>query len=257
MIKHLIIVALFSVVSSFAIGQENLISTEPAVPSGPLTKIEFQESVFEFGELQEGEIIKNVFVFTNTGNEPLVISNAKGSCGCTVPMFPKEPIMPGESADLLVEFNSKGKGKVGGSLQSKRVTITSNTDPANSYLTIKGKVFKDEQVEATTLKPESKSLLAKETKAVKSKDIDASKVSLFPNPTQGELNVDLKAYAGQQGFIEIYDLSGSKIQRMDVEDFGQVTLINVETYKPGMYTVSIKIEGMNKIAKRFVVPEGK
>jgi len=254
MIKHLIIVGLFSLASGFVFGQENKKDLTKA--SGPITKIEFQESTFAFGDLKDGETIKNVFVFTNTGNEPLVITNAKGSCGCTVPMFPKEPIMPGESADLLVEFNSKGKGKVGGSIQSKRVTITANTDPVHSYLTITGKVFKDEDSAVTKSKKKvSKKKASKEVPALASKNVDENKVSLFPNPTQGELNVDLKAYAGQQGNIEIYDISGIKIKTMEVDDFGQVKQFNVADYKPGIYTVSIKIDGMNRIAKRFVVPE--
>jgi len=257
MIKHLIIVGLFSFVSSIAIGQENLLQTEPAIPSGPLTKIEFQESVFEFGELKEGEKIKNVFVFTNTGTEPLVISQAKGSCGCTVPMFPKEPIMPGESADLLVEFDSKGKGKVDGSLQSKRVTITANTDPANTYLTIKGKVFKDEDTESNISK--KKASIEKNLKGIqlaKNPDVDPSKVSLYPNPTYDQLNLDLQAFTGQQGIVEIYDGAGSKVAFKQVDNFGEVMLFDVGDYTPGVYTVSIKIDGMNRIAKRFVVPAG-
>jgi len=120
-------------------------STEPAVPAGPLTTIDFGESTYDFGEVMEGEKVNHKYTFTNTGSEPLIISNAKGSCGCTVPNWPRTPIAPGETADIDVTFDSKGKGKVGGNLQSKRVTITANTDPANTYLTIKGKVNKTEE----------------------------------------------------------------------------------------------------------------
>jgi len=117
---------------------------QPAVPAGPLTTLEFGEATFDFGEVMEGEKVNHAYEFTNTGTEPLIISNAKGSCGCTVPNWPRNPIAPGETAVIDVAFDSKGKGKVGGNLQSKRVTITANTDPANTYLTIKGKVNKDE-----------------------------------------------------------------------------------------------------------------
>ncbi len=120
------------------------IGTEPAVPAGPLTTLEFAEATFDFGEVMEGEKVNHSYEFTNTGSEPLIISNAKGSCGCTVPNWPRNPIAPGETASIDVAFDSKGKGKVGGNLQSKRVTITANTDPANTYLTIKGKVNKEE-----------------------------------------------------------------------------------------------------------------
>ena len=107
-------------------------------PTGPTTNLEFSETTFDFGEVDEGEKVSHVYKFTNTGSEPLVISNAKGSCGCTVPKWPKNPIAPGETGDILVEFNSKGKaGK-----QTKRVTITANTDPAQSFLTITGQVNK-------------------------------------------------------------------------------------------------------------------
>lgn len=115
-----------------------------AVPTGPTTTVEFEEEVFDYGEIMEGEKVTHVYKFKNTGSEPLVISNAKGSCGCTVPDWPKAPIAAGESGEIKVVFDSKGKGKVGGSPQSKRVTITANTDPVNTYLTIKGTVNKEE-----------------------------------------------------------------------------------------------------------------
>lgn len=116
----------------------------PAAPVGPLTTMEFNEVVFDFGEVMEGEKVVHSYTFKNTGKEPLIISNAKGSCGCTVPSWPREPIPPGESGEIKVQFDSKGKGKVGGNNQSKRVTLTANTDPAQTFLTIKGKVNKEE-----------------------------------------------------------------------------------------------------------------
>jgi len=112
------------------------------IPAGPLTTIEFPDTTFDFGEIEEGEKVNHVYVFKNTGSEPLVISNAKGSCGCTVPDWPREPIPAGGTGEIKVQYDSKGKGTVEGRAESKRVTLTANTDPANSYLTIKGKVFK-------------------------------------------------------------------------------------------------------------------
>ena len=115
-----------------------------AVPVGPTTTIEFEESEYDFGVIDEGEKAAHVYKFKNTGTEPLIISNAKGSCGCTVPQWPKDPIAPGESGEINVEFNSKNKkGK-----QSKRVTITANTDPGQTFLTIKGEVTPDPVKEA-------------------------------------------------------------------------------------------------------------
>jgi len=106
------------------------------VPIGPTTTMEFEETTFDFGEVDQGDKIAHVYKFTNTGNEPLIIKNAKGSCGCTVPKWPKEPIAPGESGEMFVEFDTKGKK----GMQAKRVTVTANTDPVSTYITIKGKV---------------------------------------------------------------------------------------------------------------------
>lgn len=119
------------------------VTPTPEVPVGPLTTLEFEETTHDYGEIMEGEKVVYNYKFTNTGKEPLIISNAKGSCGCTVPDWPREPIAPGASSEIKVQFDSKGKGKPEGAAQSKRVTITANTDPANTYLTIKGTVKKD------------------------------------------------------------------------------------------------------------------
>ncbi|MDF1696505.1 MAG: DUF1573 domain-containing protein [Saprospiraceae bacterium] len=115
---------------------------QPAAPVGPLTSITFEETEYDFGTVQEGEKVIHEYKFKNTGKEPLVISNAKGSCGCTVPEWPREPIPVGGESSIRVQFDSKGKGKVGGGQQTKKVTITANTDPANTFLNIKGIVNK-------------------------------------------------------------------------------------------------------------------
>ncbi len=115
------------------------------VPVGPLTTISYPETEFDFGEIEEGEKVSHVFKFKNTGSEPLVISKAQGSCGCTVPDWPREPIPPGAEGEIKVQYDSRGKGKTraeGGRAENKRVTITANTDPVNTYLYIKGTVFK-------------------------------------------------------------------------------------------------------------------
>lgn len=114
------------------------------VPTGPLTSIKFEQDTYDWGKVMDGDKVTHVFKFKNTGNEPLIISNAKGSCGCTVPEWPKDAIAPGKSGEIKVIFDSKGKGGVGGKDDSKKVTITANTDPADTYLTIKGKVDKKE-----------------------------------------------------------------------------------------------------------------
>lgn len=102
----------------------------------PKTTVEFENSTLDLGFLKQGEKGSGTFEFTNTGTEPLIISSAKGSCGCTVPKWPKEPIAPGETATIDIEFNSKGKkGK-----QTKTVTIQANTDPNPMRLTVKADI---------------------------------------------------------------------------------------------------------------------
>ena len=96
----------------------------------------FIETVHDFGTIQEGTIGTHQFRFTNTGNSPLLISNAKGSCGCTVPEWPKEAIAPGASATLKATFNSNGKPN----LQKKKITITTNTESGKEVLEIKAMV---------------------------------------------------------------------------------------------------------------------
>jgi hypothetical protein len=103
----------------------------------PTTTIKFEETEYSFGKLKQGEIIYHEYKFTNTGNEPLVISNAKGSCKCAVPVWPTEPIAPGRSGEIMVEFNSTDKHGP----QTKQFTITANTEPPQSILYIKGEVL--------------------------------------------------------------------------------------------------------------------
>ena len=93
-------------------------------------------TVWDFGTIQQGDSPEFTFTFTNTGNEPMIISNAKGSCGCTVPKWPKEPIAPGETGEINVKFNSKNKK---GS-QNKTVTLTANTTPPNTKLRVTGQI---------------------------------------------------------------------------------------------------------------------
>jgi uncharacterized protein DUF1573 len=107
-----------------------------AAPVGPVTALKFAETEFNFGKIASGEKVSHEYKFTNTGKEPLVITNAKGSCGCTVPQWPKEPIAPGASSSILVEYDSKGKSGA----QTKQVTITANTDPPQTIIYIKGDV---------------------------------------------------------------------------------------------------------------------
>ena len=99
--------------------------------------IEMLETSYNFGEIQQGESVTHDFILKNTGDADLIISAAKGSCGCTVPEWPKTPIAKGEEAAIKVTFNSAGKsGK-----QNKTVTLVSNAIPNTKVITINGNVI--------------------------------------------------------------------------------------------------------------------
>ncbi|TRX48902.1 DUF1573 domain-containing protein [Fulvivirga sp. M361] len=105
-------------------------------PEGPLPAFEFEENEFDFGTINEGDEVEHMFKFKNVGDAPLIIQSARGSCGCTVPNPPKEPIGVGETGEMLVKFNSKGKPN----MQNKTVTITANTWPKTTTVRIKAMV---------------------------------------------------------------------------------------------------------------------
>lgn len=102
------------------------------------TSIKFAQSSHSFGEIEQDSKNTYVFKFTNTGSEPLIIENATGSCGCTVPTYPKEPIAPGKTGEIEVVYSP---GKQEGE-QTKTVSITANTDPIVTTLNISAKVHK-------------------------------------------------------------------------------------------------------------------
>jgi len=116
----------------------NIPQSNTQAPKGPTTSIKFNEEVHHFGNVDVNTDNPYSFVFTNTGKEPLLITNAKGSCGCTVPSWPKDPIMPGQTGKIDVVYRpSKGQA---GKPQEKTVTITANTEPARTVVRIKANV---------------------------------------------------------------------------------------------------------------------
>lgn len=110
-------------------------ATTPA-PDKNAPEFKFEIETYDFGTIKQGEKVTYDFTFVNTGKEPLVISEAHGSCGCTVPQWPKEPIAKGGKGTIHVEFNSTGKM----GMQDKTVTITSNAKSGQKVLHLKGNV---------------------------------------------------------------------------------------------------------------------
>jgi hypothetical protein len=100
----------------------------------------FENETIDYGTLPHNADGKRSFIFVNNGTKPLIITNATGSCGCTVPSFPKEPIAPGAKAEIGVKYATDRVGAF-----TKTVTVTSNAEgTASKVLTIKGTILPDE-----------------------------------------------------------------------------------------------------------------
>lgn len=101
-----------------------------------LPTMDFKDTSYDFGIMKEGETVTHDFDFTNNGKTPLIISSAKGSCGCTVPDYPHEPIQPGKTGTINVSFNSTDKR----GHQEKSVTLVTNSNHGMQMLYIKAEV---------------------------------------------------------------------------------------------------------------------
>ena len=144
--KYLITLLVSLTLMSCGSSDKKIITTE--LVNSPLTanknaakvstpNIEMLETSFDFGEIQQGESVTHEFILKNSGDAELIITAAKGSCGCTVPEWPKSPISEGEEAVIKVTFNSAGKsGK-----QNKTVTLVSNSIPNTKVISIIGNVI--------------------------------------------------------------------------------------------------------------------
>lgn len=128
--------------TAFVIGMATLSSNAQEVKAAPATdnknqaEFKFENLEYNYGTIKQGDKVEYTFNFTNTGKEPLIITSAQGSCGCTVPEWPKEPIKKGEAGKIHVTFNSAGKM----GLQDKTVTINSNAKTNPVVLHIKGNI---------------------------------------------------------------------------------------------------------------------
>ena len=115
-------------------------ATSSAKPSTTGPVMTFDKTVHDFGTINEGDKVTTVFSFTNTGSEDLIIVDARGSCGCTVPQYPKNTaIAPGETGEITVSFDSNNKP----GNQQKSVTLSANTASGREMLRIKSLVTPD------------------------------------------------------------------------------------------------------------------
>ena len=133
--KIIIIIFAFSI-SAYSFGQQNK------------SEITFEKTVIDYGTVEKGANGIRDFVFTNTGDAPLIISNVKSTCGCTIPKKPEKPIMPGESDKIQVKYDTKRIGKF-----TKTITLTTNSAEKTKILTIKGEVQKPVTAPVAPAKP--------------------------------------------------------------------------------------------------------
>jgi len=101
-----------------------------------LPQIKWEKTKHNFGRVEKGSKVMYMFKFTNVGDADLIILDAKASCGCTVPKLPEEPIAPGESEQIKVEFSGRSNGNF-----NKSINVTANTVPKLHGLNITGEVF--------------------------------------------------------------------------------------------------------------------
>lgn len=138
--KHLITILCIGLISFSVNAQEKV------------AKIEFKTNVIDYGTIEKGADGLRIFEFTNTGEAPLIITKVKSTCGCTVPSWSKEPIMPGKSGEIQVKYDTNRVNPI-----RKTITVTSNADTPNVALKIKGLVV--DSSKNSVLKKKSKSVL--------------------------------------------------------------------------------------------------
>jgi hypothetical protein len=143
MLKNILILAS----AAYVLCSCNVRSKDKVATTNPLNKqveitdpttVKLIDTVFNFGTITAGEVVSTSFRFVNTGNKPLIITDARAQCGCTVPEKPTEPIQPGDTSEIKVKFDSKGKE----GHTNKTVTVISNAEPTFPTLLLTGEINK-------------------------------------------------------------------------------------------------------------------
>ena len=102
--------------------------------------MKFKEETYNFGKIEQGKPVTREFVFTNTGTDPIVISNVSASCGCTTPTYTKDPVLPGKTGTIKATYNAAAMGPF-----NKSITVFSNAETASMSLYLKGEVVSKNQ----------------------------------------------------------------------------------------------------------------
>jgi len=132
--KNIILLVASFFIASTGLMAQTATKTSATAKTGPAVK--FEKLEYNYGTIKQGDKVEYAFEFTSTGTEPLIISQAQGSCGCTVPEWPKHPMKKGESGTIKVTFDSAGKM----GMQDKTITITTNAADSPVVLHIKGNI---------------------------------------------------------------------------------------------------------------------
>ena len=131
--KKFVLSVVFLVIAATLVRAQDAANQPPANPNAP--EIAFEKTVHDYGQIVQSGDGTCEFKFTNTGKEPLILSRPQSSCGCTVPTWPQEPVLPGKSEVIKVTYNTNNVGMI-----NKTVTVTSNAKTARVVLQIKGQV---------------------------------------------------------------------------------------------------------------------
>jgi hypothetical protein len=143
MLKNILIL----VVSAYGLCSCNVRSKDKVSTTNPLNKqvaitdpttVKVIDSVYNFGTINAGEIVSTSFKFVNTGKKPLIVTDTRAQCGCTVPEKPTEPIQPGDTSEIKVKFDSNNKE----GHTNKTVTVLSNAEPSFPTLLLTGEINK-------------------------------------------------------------------------------------------------------------------
>ena len=164
--KNILYTLTLCLFAGIAFSQDAATAAPATAKSGPAMQL--ASDVVDYGEiLQNSDPVRKV-KFTNTGTEPLIIKNAQGSCGCTIPSWPKEPIMPGETSEIEIHYATDRIGVI-----MKTVTVTTNEEGVSHVIQVKGNV---------KVKPAEESVPAKQASL------------LSPAKKSGPVNQSLKSF---------------------------------------------------------------
>jgi hypothetical protein len=137
--KRIALMIIFLVgASMYAWSQTTALDIQAGGAPGVMANFKWIETTYDFGKIEQGKPVIHEFTFTNTGGSPLVISNVKGSCGCTVTEYSREPIPPGKTGNVKATFNAAAMGSF-----HKSIRVTANVEGGAETLFIKGEVVKN------------------------------------------------------------------------------------------------------------------